>query len=398
MKNKNGFVSMTLVYTFLILFLFLMLSVLNSYSFKNKYLEAIDDKIKDDINISELSKAKLLSEIIEDNTSQQDSETTGSSVKQFRMCISSLTSASIDELDDGTFVAHTDDSTLTNVLYNYTLNDTKWDVTTKQEDVSIPPCTLLDDKVTKDYGDSRGLYYIDNVDENNDAMSNRIYLFRGDVYNNYVIYQDNCYRILRTTENGDIKLIYSSASNNGTCPTKYTSNPLLKVDDTTTTVYENSKAKTSLDNWYLETFGVGNDKVTDAIYCNSATMLKTSFNCPGTENTDRYNWSPYYSNGSVDEEKGNMKLNYPVGLITVPEVYYACQGVKCYLQTGFNYLAMNRASVTEMFYINSSATISTATPTTTNVYAIPVVTLKSSISINKGDGNPSNPYIISEGK
>ena len=109
MKNKNGFVSMTLVYTFLILFLFLMLSVLNSYSFKNKYLEAIDDKIKDDINISELSKAKLLSEIIEDNTSQQDSETTGSSVKQFRMCISSLTSASIDELDDGTFVAHTDD-------------------------------------------------------------------------------------------------------------------------------------------------------------------------------------------------------------------------------------------------------------------------------------------------
>ena len=47
MKNKNGFVSMTLVYTFLILFLFLMLSVLNSYSFKNKYLEAIDDKIKE---------------------------------------------------------------------------------------------------------------------------------------------------------------------------------------------------------------------------------------------------------------------------------------------------------------------------------------------------------------
>ena len=41
------------------------------------------------------------------------------------------------------------------------------------------------------------------------------------------------------------------------------------------------------------------------------------------KNTDRYNWSPYYSNGSVDEEKGNMKLNYPVGLITLDEVVYA---------------------------------------------------------------------------
>ena len=44
MKN-NGFVSMTMVYTFLILFLFLMLAVLMSYSQQNKYLEAIDTKI-----------------------------------------------------------------------------------------------------------------------------------------------------------------------------------------------------------------------------------------------------------------------------------------------------------------------------------------------------------------
>ncbi len=397
MNNKKGFISMTLVYTFLILFLFLMLSVLNSYSFKNKYLEAIDDKIKDDINISDLSKAKLINEIIEDNTSQQDSETTGSSVKQFRMCISNLNGTSIDELDNGTFVLHTDDSTFTNVLYSYTLNDTVWNVTSKQENISTPPCTLLDDKVTKNYGDTKGLYYIDNVDENDDGMSSRIYFYRGEVYNNYAIYQSNCYRIMRTIENGDIKLIYSSASSNGTCPSKY-EKKLNTIYDETTTVYNNSNVNNSLDNWYLDTFGVGNDKVTDAIYCNSTTMIKSSFNCSGTDNTDRYNWDSYYANGTVDEEKGNMKLKYPVGLVSIPEIYYACQGVKCYLQTGFNYWAMNRASTTEMFYINSSATISNTSPSTTNIYAIPVVTLKSSISINKGDGNPSNPYVISEGK
>ncbi len=43
--KKNGFVSMTMVYTFLILFLFLMLAVLMAYAQQNRYLEAIDSKI-----------------------------------------------------------------------------------------------------------------------------------------------------------------------------------------------------------------------------------------------------------------------------------------------------------------------------------------------------------------
>ncbi len=48
--KKNGFVSMTLVYTFLILFLFLMLAILNAYSQQNRYIDAIDQKIDLDVN------------------------------------------------------------------------------------------------------------------------------------------------------------------------------------------------------------------------------------------------------------------------------------------------------------------------------------------------------------
>lgn len=43
--KKNGFVSMTLVYTFLIVFLFLILAILNAYSKQSKYKNAIDDSI-----------------------------------------------------------------------------------------------------------------------------------------------------------------------------------------------------------------------------------------------------------------------------------------------------------------------------------------------------------------
>lgn len=48
--KKNGFVSMTLVYTFLILFLFLMLAVLNAYSQQNRYRNAIEENINLTIN------------------------------------------------------------------------------------------------------------------------------------------------------------------------------------------------------------------------------------------------------------------------------------------------------------------------------------------------------------
>ncbi len=49
MKKKNGFISMTLVYSFLIIFLFLMLAILNAYTQKNKYIEAVYKKLNKDI-------------------------------------------------------------------------------------------------------------------------------------------------------------------------------------------------------------------------------------------------------------------------------------------------------------------------------------------------------------
>ncbi len=49
--KKDGFVSMTLVFSFLIIFLFLLLAILNAYSEQNKYLKAINSKIKLKVNV-----------------------------------------------------------------------------------------------------------------------------------------------------------------------------------------------------------------------------------------------------------------------------------------------------------------------------------------------------------
>ena len=70
-KNKNGFISMTLVYTFLVIFLFLMLAILNTYIQKDKYLEAINTIIDEDIAKSQGIKSTLLGKILEENTPSQ---------------------------------------------------------------------------------------------------------------------------------------------------------------------------------------------------------------------------------------------------------------------------------------------------------------------------------------
>lgn len=59
----------------------------------------------------------------------------------------------------------------------------------------------------------KGLYIRN--DTNN--SSNPIYYYRGEVTNNNVIFADMCFKIVRTTENGGIKLIYNGLPTNGQC-------------------------------------------------------------------------------------------------------------------------------------------------------------------------------------
>ena len=67
MKNKNGFISMTLVYTFLILFLFVMLAILKTYSRNNKVLTTFSERINNDLRTSNEQKSKLYYRILIDN-------------------------------------------------------------------------------------------------------------------------------------------------------------------------------------------------------------------------------------------------------------------------------------------------------------------------------------------
>ena len=78
----------------------------------------------------------------------------------------------------------------------------------------------------------KGLYYatdLNATDENNDGLSNRIYYYRGDINNNYVVLGNKCYKILRTTESGNVKLMYHDNANaDGTCNEQKTKDTSLE--------------------------------------------------------------------------------------------------------------------------------------------------------------------------
>ena len=166
--NKKGFISMTLVYTFLILFLFLMLGVLHAYASKNKFLEAINEHI--DLSVS--------------------------TPVTYGMTISQALLSSYYPEESG--------------IIDYS----------KNSEGRYETRTGITQNITSV---TNGLYLtqvVDDEDNNKIHMTENdktVYFFRGSVDNNYVALGNTCWKIYRTNEDESTRLIYFGnydASNN----------------------------------------------------------------------------------------------------------------------------------------------------------------------------------------
>lgn len=62
----------------------------------------------------------------------------------------------------------------------------------------------------------KGLYYTNDLSKNEDNKG--IYYYRGAVTNNYMIFAGFCWRIVRTNEDGSIKIRYGGVPTSGVCP------------------------------------------------------------------------------------------------------------------------------------------------------------------------------------
>ena len=257
--------------------------------------------------------------------------------------------------------------------------------------------TVIDYKVRSGVSGTNGIYTTTATEGNVP-----VYYYRGaaDKVNNNIIFNNMCWKIIRTTENNGVKLIYNGTPTDGKCETQtgeatqigtsafntnYTDNAYVGYmygtagSNTYAATHANtndSTIKTYIDNWYKANFDeITTSKLEDTVFCNdrstkaydAKTIGETSFSSFGSlgygKNASLYgaaHRASYWSNNpnpslvcqnqndkfTVDSKNGNGKLTYPVGLITLDEVVLAGFNTK-YSNTG------DYDDVTNYLYTNS---------------------------------------------
>ena len=282
------------------------------------------------------------------------------------------------------------------------------------------------------------------------------YYFRGAVKNNYVQFANKCWRIVRITGDGSVKLVLHndnttgaanpcSSANNSTnaafarySGTTYTSAFNEKYDDnayvgfkygtvgasdyaTTHANTNNSTILTNLETWYTNNLKTYADTIADTVWCNDKTnVTDTTF--------DPWGWTPngygyaknvtYYGatqrlvskSGSAGGTGPSLKCNgelskitFKVGLITADELafsgsIYGNYNRSTYLQenTGTNWWW----SLSPDYFFGDRARVWFVYSGYLNDDGVsdgdgvrPVISLISSTNVT-GDGTSENPFIV----
>lgn len=182
----------------------------------------------------------------------------------------------------------------------------------------------------------------------------KIYFFTGGSVDNNVLFAGFCWKIIRTTDNGSIKMIYNGVPTNGACTdatgrnatignstfnssSNYNAYVGYMYGTPNSSAYSdehknvnNSTIKNMLDNWYAENLIRYNDYIEDTEYCNN--RILTDFKSNGVEYSKKgysnlnsgydsmikgYNFSCENSNDKLSVK--NKSLTYPIGLIDASE-------------------------------------------------------------------------------
>ena len=284
------------------------------------------------------------------------------------------------------------------------------------------------------------------------------YYFRGAVKNNYVQFANKCWRIVRITGDGSVKLVLyndntsnvsspCSSSNNSTTAafahydgstykslfnSPYNDNAYIgfmygtagSSDYASTHANINkSKILTNLETWYENNLLSYADKLADTIWCNDKSTVTGGLGY-GTNATDYATYDriiskktptlicPNDNNGGKlskftvdDTTNGNGNLTYKIGLLTADEVAYA--GYAYRLHSYGNYLQENATGTVwwllSFAYFNGreEAVISVLNSngfSQSNVMLSggvrPAISLISNITISGGSGTSQDPYIV----
>ena len=302
--------------------------------------------------------------------------------------------------------------------------------------------TNIDFSKTSEEDGTMGLYYTNKNTEDNKTT----YYFRGAVENNYVYFAGFYWRIIRINEDGSIRLIYQGTNSRATGndatigASNYIASSLetdnahvgymygAKGSTTYSATHANindSNIKIFLDNWY-RTYLLNNEEyIADSGFCGDRSRVEEAgkwnsqdtglgygknytqygpfiryyytktpqFSCP--QSNDLYTTS--------SSNKGNKALDYPIGLITMDEAKYAGGSGK---SNSSYYLYINEYfwAISPALYDGYNAGIvrieqNGIISNYDNSYEMgvrPVINLKATTEILRGNGTLAQPYFVTE--
>ena len=187
-------------------------------------------------------------------------------------------------------------------------------------------------------------------------------------------------------------------------------NEMLYADDVNK---NDSTIKTYIDSWYKDNMTSYTDKLEDTVFCNDRTINNRSANGwnpnGGSTTTSLYfkNYNTNYSLACANEtdrfsmSNSKARLNYPVGLLSAPEVWLAYRNASYstyYLKTGKSYWLASPNNFDDYIPIGKHVYI-TGSMSDANVInalgARPAVSLKPGTEYT-GDGSYTNPFVIGD--
>ena len=318
----------------------------------------------------------------------------------------SLTSTGIAvknmEDDDGIVLAGP------NKLYNYIKKNA--DTTTQ-----------IDFSQTSEASNTNGIYMTTDTDS-----GKSVYYYRGNV-DNHLVFANYCWRIVRTTETGGVKLIYDGEPSDGQCnntgddsaiggstfnstynDAKYVGYMYgSSIDDATYT--DDSTIKGVVDTWYKTNMTSYTSQLEDTFFCNDrnytiseSKLYFGAYTRLFTNKTPTLKCQNTKDKFTVDASNGNGALTYPVGLITADEMAYAggvyyTSNSSFYLYTGQVYWTLSPRG-----FSGSTAGESTLGSDGAlnddgvrySYWVRPSVSLKPETEISGGTGTAEDPYIV----
>ncbi len=287
----------------------------------------------------------------------------------------------------------------------------------------------------KEFDDEESLLYEGLYYTNNTYNGQTVYFFRGssNLKNNLVI-DKTCYRIIRTTEDNGIRIIYNGEYSEGVCngnnntisesvfnaKANYNAYVGYMYGIPNSNSYEkehqninSSKIKNVLDTYYSSNLNKYSSIIVNSKYCNNRKTVKFTYNKVGYSTSgykrDNTGYEPMYRMiNNVTSYKCSQEndmlyvdiLSNPVGLLTSDEAIFAgimdTRITDNYLNSKDGYWTMSPAYFNGSYAYNFIVKNGNLLPNNVSeTYGVrPVITIKNDIKVKSGNGSSFLPYIV----